>query len=244
MPTLVASAFWLGYHHGTSPATITLRRCLFLGYWIWIPFSHWRSGPRCLDAMACMKGMRDSDFFCILVVDDWREQRRWESWKESWKNTGDLDEAFRHRKVFLFSHSIGATTLLERWLEGTRIENKKASTYDFNQGPIAAPAPQIWDEVVTGNARGLGRIDLEHYGKARAVRRDTSCFFDTLSNLRIQADVKLYVLSTVVAGMTCLQMAQVPCSVPIIQSSAVLARVLAEKIKQRVHRLLYLHPLQ
>ena len=81
MPTLVALAFWSGYHHGTSPATITLGRlgCLFLGYWIWIPFSHWRSGPRCLDAMACMKGMRDSDFFCILVVDDWREQRRRES---------------------------------------------------------------------------------------------------------------------------------------------------------------------
>ena len=39
----------------------------------------------------------------------------------------DLDEAFRHRKVLLFAHSIGATTLLEGWSEGTRIENKKAN---------------------------------------------------------------------------------------------------------------------
>ena len=39
----------------------------------------------------------------------------------------DLDEAFRHRKVLLFAHSIGATTLLERWSEGTRIENKKVN---------------------------------------------------------------------------------------------------------------------
>ena len=44
---------------------------------------------------------------------------------------GDLDEAFRHRKVLLFAHSVRATALLERWSEGTRIENKKASTIEI-----------------------------------------------------------------------------------------------------------------
>ena len=37
---------------------------------------------------------------------------------------GDLDEAICHRKVLLLAHSIGTATLLERWSEHTRIENK------------------------------------------------------------------------------------------------------------------------
>jgi len=57
---------------------------------------------------------------------------RGRTWKDSegvMEVLGDINEAFRYPKVLLFAHTIGATTLLERWLEGTR------SKYRCNKGP-------------------------------------------------------------------------------------------------------------
>jgi hypothetical protein len=73
---------------------------------------------------------------------------------------GDLDE------VFAIGRSCSPPTALgcpQRWLEGTRIENKKKVPLR-PAGPIAVLAPHVWDEVVTstGNAWRLGRIDFGH----------------------------------------------------------------------------------
>jgi len=74
---------------------------------------------------------------------------------------GDLDEAFGHPNRSSPT-ALGSRHCSERWLEGTRIKYKNASTIAIKLGPIAVP--HVWDEVVTltGDAWRLAWSDFEH----------------------------------------------------------------------------------
>jgi hypothetical protein len=91
--------------------------------------------------------MRESGLPCI--VDGWTEQRRWHSLKESRRYWETWTRFSPSEGLALRLRHWGHEHCSERWLEGTRIENKNASTIAIKLGPIAVLAPHVWDEMVT-----------------------------------------------------------------------------------------------